>query len=50
MSFNPPVNDNFDRVERTIEVLYTGVKILGHKHYAQVELAENMTRPFADTH
>jgi len=27
--FNPPPNDNFERVSRTIEVLYTGAKILG---------------------
>ena len=47
--FNPPVNDNFDRVERTIEVLYTGAKILGHEKMLSWKLAENMTRPFADS-
>ena len=25
-SFNPPSNDNFERVSRSIEVLYTGAK------------------------
>ena len=29
-TFNPPVNENFERVGRTIEVLYRGVKILGN--------------------
>ena len=28
-TFNPPVNDKFDRVARAIEVLYSGAKILG---------------------
>ncbi len=44
-TFNPPENDNFDRVERTIEVLYTGAKILGHEKMLSWKLAENMTRP-----
>ena len=48
-SFNPPENDTFKRVSRTIEVLYTGVKVLGHNKMLKWELAENMTRPFADT-
>ena len=47
--FNPPPNDNFDRVYRTIEVLYSGAKILGTNTMLKWELAENMTRPFADT-
>ena len=29
-SFNPPENDNFKKVSRTIEVLYTGAKVLGN--------------------
>ena len=47
--FNPPPNDNFSRVSRSIEVLYTGAKILGHPMMLDWKLAENMTRPFADT-
>ena len=47
--FNPPVNDNFNVVSRSIEVLYSGAKILGHKKMLKWELAENMTRPMADT-
>ena len=48
-TFNPPENDNFERVERTIEVLYTGAKILGHEKMLSWKMAENMTRPFADS-
>ena len=44
-SFNPPANDNFERVGRAIEVLYTGAKILGHDMMLEWKLAENMTRP-----
>ena len=47
--FNPPPNDNFERVYRTIEVLYTGAKVLGNNMMLEWKLAENMTRPFADT-
>ena len=28
-TFNPPENDNFERVSRSIEVLYSGAKVLG---------------------
>ena len=48
-TFNPPENDNFERVGRSIEVLYKGVKVLGINTMLQWEMAENMTRPFADT-
>jgi hypothetical protein len=48
-TFNPPVNDNFERVSRSIEVLYTGAKVLGSNEMVKWELAENMTRPTADT-
>ena len=48
-TFNPPVNENFERVGRTIEVLYKGVKILGTDLLLQWEMCPNMTRPFADT-
>src|SRR5210317_542065 len=47
--FNPPPNDNFERVSRTIEVLYTGAKVLGNNHMLEWKLAENMTRPSADS-
>lgn len=47
--FNPPPSDNFERVYRTIEVLYSGAKVLGTNTMLKWELAENMTRPFADT-
>ena len=47
--FNPPPNDNFERVYRTIEVLYTGAKVLGSDYMLEWKMAENMTRPIADT-
>ena len=47
--FNPPENDTFKKVSRTIEVLYSGAKILGNNQMLQWELGKNMTRPFADT-
>jgi hypothetical protein len=48
-TFNPPENDNFERVSRTIETLYSGAKILGHPMMMQWELSESMTRPVSDT-
>ena len=48
-TFNPPENNNFERVSRTIETLYSGAKILGHPMMLKWELAEHMTRPTADT-
>ncbi len=48
-TFNPPENDNFDVVTRTIEVLYTGAKVLGNNYMLDWKLSENMTRPYADT-
>lgn len=47
--FNPPENDTFKKVSRSIEVIYSGVKIIGYPKLLKWELAENMTRPFADT-
>ncbi len=47
--FNPPPNDNFDRVSRSIEVLYEGAKVIGTDMMLKWEMAENMTRPLADT-
>ena len=43
--FNPEPNDNFDRVSRSIEVLYHGAKILGHPIMLDWKVATNMTRP-----
>ena len=48
-TFNPPENDNFERVSRTIEVLYTGAKVIGSNTMLDWRLAENMSRPTADT-
>ncbi len=48
-AFDPPPNDNFERVSRSIEVLYTGAKIIGNNKMLEWKLAENMSRPFADT-
>tara|TARA_R110002126_G_scaffold7168_1_gene35549 strand:+ start:1033 stop:3426 length:2394 start_codon:yes stop_codon:yes gene_type:complete len=48
-TFDPPKNDNFERVSRTIETLYSGAKILGHPMMLNWGLSENMTRPNADT-
>ena len=47
--FNPPENDNFKRVSRSIEVLYSGAKVLGTNTMLDWRLAEHMTRPYADT-
>jgi hypothetical protein len=47
--FNPPESDSFSKVSRSIEVLYSGAKILGQERMLEWKLAENMTRPFADT-
>jgi hypothetical protein len=47
--FDPPPSDNYDVVTRTIEVLYTGAKVLGNNYMLEWKLAENMTRPTADT-
>mgnify|MGYP000554190592 FL=1 len=48
-AFNPPPNDNFDRVSRSIEVLYEGAKVVGSNMMLKWEMSENMTRPLADT-
>jgi len=47
--FNPPEADTYDKVSRTIEVLYSGVKVLGTDTILKWEMAENMTRPFSDS-
>jgi hypothetical protein len=48
-TFNPPESDMFERVGRSIEVLYSGAKVLGTDTLLKWELAENMSRPYADT-
>jgi len=48
-TFNPPENETFERVSRSIEVLYSGAKVLGTDTMLKWELAENMSRPYADT-
>ena len=48
-SFNPPENtEDYNKVYRAIEVLYSGAKILGFEKMLKWELAENMTRPYSD--
>ena len=47
-NFNPPKNTKFERVSRTIEVLYTGAKILGTSTMLEWKMSENMSRPFAN--
>jgi len=48
-SFDPPENDNFERISRSIEVLYSGAKVLGMPKVLEWKFAENMTRPYSDT-
>ena len=48
-TFNPPENDSFEKVSRSIEVLYSGAKVLGTDTILKWELAKNMSRPMADT-
>jgi len=50
-SFNPPqelVEQNFERVARSIEILYEGVLILGTKKLLKWQIAKNMVRPKSD--
>ena len=44
-----PEGDNFKKAFRSIEVLYSGAKILGHEKMLEWKMAENMTRPNANT-
>ena len=45
-TFNPPEeSEDFSRVHRAIEVLYSGAKVLGYNKMLDWKLAENMTRP-----
>ena len=50
-SFNPPIevlDSNFEKISRSVEVLYEGVLILGTKILLKWELASNMMRPKSD--
>jgi len=48
-SFNPPESDMFEKVSRSIEVLYSGAKVLGTNTMLKWELSQNMSRPMSDT-
>ena len=49
-NFNPPENEEFERVDRVIEVVYEGVKVLGSgDKILKWELKKNMMRPKSDT-
>ena len=47
-TFNPPESDNFERASRSIEVLFSGAKVMGVPQMLDWKLAENMTRPKSD--
>ena len=48
--FNPPkdTRTRFQKVNRSIECLYEGAKIVGHEKLLKWKKSENMTRPKAD--
>jgi len=50
-TFNPPRDprSRFEKVHRSVEVLYTGAKVIGTNKMLEWGLAENMTRPYSDT-
>ena len=48
-TFNPPNAEDFEKVDRAIEVIYEGVKVIGSKDVLKWELKKNMMRPKADT-
>ena len=49
-TFNPPKDGRarFEKVDRAIEVLYCGAKIIGYDKLLDWGMAENMTRPKSD--
>ena len=50
-SFNPPtevVDERFEKISRSIEVLYEGALVLGTKKLLKWEMAKNMMRPKSD--
>jgi hypothetical protein len=48
-TFDPGESDNFKKISRTIETLYSGVKILGHPMMLSWGLSESMTRPVSNS-
>ena len=50
-SFNPPSDQRsrFQKINRAIEVLYSGAKIIGSENVLEWKMCENMTRPKSDT-
>jgi len=49
-TFIPPEDAiGYGKIERSIEVLYSGAKVLGHTNMLRWEMSSNMTRPVADT-
>ena len=50
-TFNPPKDKRarFEKVQRAIEVLYKGAKVIGTNKLLEWNLAENMVRPKSDT-
>ena len=48
--FDPPKDQRsmFEKVQRSIEVLYEGAKVIGHDKLLKWKYAENMTRPKSD--
>ena len=50
-TFNPPKDQRarFEKVQRSIEVLYTGAKVIGLDTLLEWKMAENMVRPKSDT-
>jgi hypothetical protein len=48
--FNPPkdARSRFEKVNRSIEVLYQGAKIIGHENILEWKKCINMTRPKSD--
>lgn len=50
-TFDPPkdARTRFEKVNRSIEVLYTGAKLIGGQRMLEWKMAENMTRPKSDT-
>jgi hypothetical protein len=52
-SFNPPVEmmeeGNFEKIEKTIDVWYNGIMVMGTNILLKWEMAENMVRPKSAT-
>jgi len=47
-TFNPPNEDNFGKLQRSVECLYDGAVILGTDKLLKWEMAKNMMRPKSD--